>query len=281
MSRGTFSYDYCDTGRICPLAKMYTLGHDYIPASSHAGGLRYHGMNPILSELCNEGLIEAVSVKQTEVFEAAEFFARTEGTLPAPESSHAIKAAIDEAIKCRETGEEKTVTICNRFRYVNRWFSLDQTSGKDYQVSKDFENLKIGDFDFSKLYKEYNIKMISYDSLNGNSQGYVNINNEIALNPLVAHAEKTILHEICHVALGHTTDRKDLERDLKEVEAETTCFIVGTILKFSEDDLSSCRAYIQGWLNGNDLPEKNIKKILATANKILEIGLGKKDKPGE
>ncbi len=109
MSRGTFSYDYCDTGRICPLAKMYTLGHDYIPASSHAGGLRYHGMNPILSELCAEGLIEAVSVKQTEVFEAAEFFARTEGTLPAPESSHAIKAAIDEAIKCRETGEEKTI----------------------------------------------------------------------------------------------------------------------------------------------------------------------------
>ena len=181
-------------------------------------------------------------------------------------------------VKDDETGEEKTVHIASRFKYINRWFSLDQTNGKDLKSADDFAELKIGDFDFSKLYKAYNIKMIKYDSLNGNAQGYVNIKNEIALNPLAQHAEKTILHEICHVALEHTDKRHDLDRDLKEVEAETTCFIVGTILGFNEDDLSSSRAYIQGWLGGNDLPEANIKKILATANKILNIGLGKNDK---
>lgn len=111
LTRGKFAYDYCDTGRLCPLAKMYTLGSDYIPAPNHAGGLRYHGMNGVLSQLYDDGFMEAVSVKQTEVFEAAEYFARIEGILPAPESSHAIKIAIDEAIKCKETGEEKTIVF--------------------------------------------------------------------------------------------------------------------------------------------------------------------------
>ncbi len=111
LTRGKFAYDYCDTGRLCPLAKMYTLGSDYIPAPNHAGGLRYHGMNGVLSQLYDDGLMEAVSVKQTEVFEAAEYFARIEGILPAPESSHAIKVAIDEAMKCKETGEEKTIVF--------------------------------------------------------------------------------------------------------------------------------------------------------------------------
>jgi len=109
FTRGRYAYDYCDTGRICPLAKMYTLGADFIPSASHAGGLRYHGMSPILSELYDQGLLEARSVRQTDVFAAAQYFARTEGILPAPESSHAIRTAIDEAIKCRETGEEKTI----------------------------------------------------------------------------------------------------------------------------------------------------------------------------
>lgn len=111
LTRGAFAYDYCDTGKICPMAKMYTLGCDYIPSASHAGGLRYHGMNPILSKLYDDGILEARSVKQTEVFEAAEMFARVEGTLPAPESSHAIRAAIDEALKCKESGEEKTIVF--------------------------------------------------------------------------------------------------------------------------------------------------------------------------
>ena len=111
LTRGKYAYDFCDTGMICPLAKMYTLGSDYIPAPGHAGGLRYHGMNPMLSQLYDDGLMEAVSVSQTEVFEAAEQFARIEGILPAPESSHAIKVAIDEALKCKETGEEKTIVF--------------------------------------------------------------------------------------------------------------------------------------------------------------------------
>lgn len=111
FTRGRYAYDFCDTGMVCPLAKMYTLGSDFIPAPNHAGGLRYHGMSSVLSQLYDDGLMEAVSVKQTEVFEAAEYFARVEGILPAPESSHAIKVAIDEAKKCIETGEEKTIVF--------------------------------------------------------------------------------------------------------------------------------------------------------------------------
>ena len=111
FTRGVYAYDFCDTGMVCPLAKMYTLGSDFIPSANHAGGLRYHGMSSILSQLYDDGLMEAVSVKQTDVFEAAELFARVEGILPAPESSHAIRVAIDEALKCKETGEEKTIVF--------------------------------------------------------------------------------------------------------------------------------------------------------------------------
>ena len=111
FTRGVFAYDYCDTGMVCPLQKMYTLGSGFIPAANHAGGLRYHGMSGTLSQLYDDGLMEAMSVKQTEVFAAAEYFARIEGILPAPESSHAIKVAMDEAIRCKETGEEKTIVF--------------------------------------------------------------------------------------------------------------------------------------------------------------------------
>ncbi|MBQ8426949.1 MAG: TrpB-like pyridoxal phosphate-dependent enzyme [Clostridia bacterium] len=111
LTRGKYAYDYCDTGKVCPLAKMYTLGSGYIPSSSHSGGLRYHGMTTTLSELYDQGLMEARAVEQTEVFKAAQQFARVEGILPAPESSHAIKVAIDEALKCKETGEEKTIVF--------------------------------------------------------------------------------------------------------------------------------------------------------------------------
>ena len=109
FTRGEYRYDFCDTGKVCPLSKMYTLGSGFIPSSDHAGGLRFHGMSSVLSQLYADGLMEAVSVKQTEVFEAAEYFARVEGILPAPESSHAILAAVNEAKRCRETGEEKTI----------------------------------------------------------------------------------------------------------------------------------------------------------------------------
>lgn len=111
FTRGKFAYDFCDTGMICPLAKMYTLGSQFIPSANHAGGLRFHGMSTIMSQLYHDGYFEARSVEQTSVFEAATLFARVEGTLPAPESSHAIRVAIDEALKCKETGEEKTIVF--------------------------------------------------------------------------------------------------------------------------------------------------------------------------
>ena len=111
LTRGRYAYDFFDTGKVCPLAKMYTLGSGFIPSANHAGGLRYHGMSPVLSELYDQGMMRAISVEQTSVFAAAELFARVEGILPAPESSHAIRAAIDEALRCKETGEEKTIVF--------------------------------------------------------------------------------------------------------------------------------------------------------------------------
>ncbi len=111
LTRGKYVYDFCDTGKVCPLAKMYTLGSGFMPAPNHAGGLRYHGMSSVVSQLYDDGLLEAVSVEQTAVFRAAEQFARVEGILPAPESAHAIKVAMDEAVKCKETGEEKTIVF--------------------------------------------------------------------------------------------------------------------------------------------------------------------------
>ena len=135
FTRGKFAYDFCDTGMVCPLAKMYTLGYGFIPSANHAGGLRYHGMSPVLSQLYADGLMEAVSVEQTKVFEAAEQFARTEGILPAPESSHAIRAAIDEALRCKETGEEKTIL-----------FGLTGTGYFDMYAYEKFNDGRMTDF---------------------------------------------------------------------------------------------------------------------------------------
>lgn len=129
FTRGEYRYDFCDTGKVCPLAKMYTLGSGFIPSPNHAGGLRFHGMSSTLSELYHQGLMEARSYEQTEVFEAAELFARTEGILPAPESSHAIKAAMDEAIRCKETGEKKTIV-----------FGLTGTGYFDLKAYEQFNN---------------------------------------------------------------------------------------------------------------------------------------------
>jgi len=111
LTRGVYAYDFCDTGKVCPLAKMYTLGSGFIPSANHAGGLRYHGMSSTVSELYDQGYLKARSVEQTEVFKAAQMFAKVEGILPAPESSHAIRVAIDEALKCKETGEEKNIVF--------------------------------------------------------------------------------------------------------------------------------------------------------------------------
>lgn len=111
LTRGVYAYDFCDTGKVCPLAKMYTLGSGFIPSASHAGGLRYHGMSSVVSELYDQGFLTARSVEQTEVFKAAQMFAKVEGILPAPESSHAIKVAIDEALRCKESGESKNIVF--------------------------------------------------------------------------------------------------------------------------------------------------------------------------
>ena len=135
LTRGKFAYDFCDTGKVCPLAKMYTLGSGFIPAPNHAGGLRYHGMSSILSQLYHDGYMEATSVYQTDVFKAAERFARVEGILPAPESSHAIKVAIDEALKCKETGEEKTIL-----------FGLTGTGYFDMVAYEKFHNGEMTDY---------------------------------------------------------------------------------------------------------------------------------------
>ena len=135
FTRGKFAYDFCDTGKVCPLAKMYTLGSGFIPSANHAGGLRYHGMSTVLSQLYHDGLLEARSVEQTSVFEAAEQFARIEGILPAPESSHAIRAAIDEALKCKETGEEKTIV-----------FGLTGTGYFDMVAYENFHDGKMTDY---------------------------------------------------------------------------------------------------------------------------------------
>ena len=135
LTRGAYAYDFCDTGMVCPLAKMYTLGSGFIPSPNHAGGLRYHGMSSTLSELYHQGLMEATSVVQTAVFEAAEYFARVEGILPAPESSHAIRVAIDEALKCKETGEEKTIV-----------FGLTGTGYFDMVAYEKFHDGKMNDY---------------------------------------------------------------------------------------------------------------------------------------
>ena len=135
FTRGRYMYDFCDTGMICPLAKMYTLGSGFIPSANHAGGLRFHGMSSTLSELYDQGLMEARAVEQTEVFAAAEQFARIEGILPAPESSHAIKVAIDEALKCKETGEEKTIL-----------FGLTGTGYFDMVAYQRFNNGEMSDY---------------------------------------------------------------------------------------------------------------------------------------
>ena len=135
FTRGVYAYDFCDTGKVCPLAKMYTLGSSFIPSPNHAGGLRYHGMSSILSQLYDDGLIEARSAEQSSVFKAAEFFARCEGILPAPESSHAIKAAIDEAELCKETGEAKTIV-----------FGLTGTGYFDMTAYQNFNDGKMSDY---------------------------------------------------------------------------------------------------------------------------------------
>jgi len=145
FTRGKYAYDYCDTGRITPLAKMYTLGASFIPSPNHSGGLRYHGMSPILSKLYHDGFMQARAVEQTKVFEAATFFARSEGILPAPESAHAIRVAIDEALRCKESGEKKTILFClSGTGYFDMAAYTDFNTGKMHDYIPTDEDLQKG-----------------------------------------------------------------------------------------------------------------------------------------
>ena len=164
------------------------------------------------------------------------------------------------------------------FTLKPRWFALSQTNGKEL---KQAEHVKIGEFDFDKVYKLYNIKIVPFDKLNGNSQGFARHGSEhaIALNPLVEDAEMTLLHEIAHVALGHTTDRKDLCHALKEIEVESVAYIVGNITGIDEDALARSRGYIQSYIKElkqdfKSLPKANVEKIMSVASKIINTGLG-------
>lgn len=149
LTRGRYAYDYGDIGKVTPLMKMYTLGSGFMPSANHAGGLRYHGMNPTVSKLYHDGYIRAVSYEQTKIFEAAKEFARVEGYLPAPESSHAIRAAMDEALRCRKTGEKKKILFClTGTGYFDLAGYMKYNSGEmsdytptDEELKKGFESL--------------------------------------------------------------------------------------------------------------------------------------------
>jgi tryptophan synthase beta chain len=148
MTRGRYAYDFCDTGMVTPLAKMYTLGHDFMPSPIHAGGLRYHGMSPILSQLYEDGLMEARTATQSSVFQAAEVFARTEGIVPAPESTHAIAATIREAKKCKETGEKKVILF-----NLSGHGLIDMPS-YDQFINGDLRNYTVTDEEISNYLKD-------------------------------------------------------------------------------------------------------------------------------
>ena len=156
------------------------------------------------------------------------------------------------------------------FRYLPRWFALSQTNGKEFKVEK--ANIK--GFDLNKVYKKFGIEIVPFDMINGNCQGFaVAQDKKLAINPVAQHPEMTILHEVAHIALEH--DKVDFGRGLKECEAETVAYIVGSILDFDDKLLSDSRGYVQGWFKENEIPDKNASRIMKVANDILKAGLGK------
>ena len=171
------------------------------------------------------------------------------------------------------TGEEKITSIFTKYKYVNRWFAMSQTEGKDFNPA----TATLGDFDFSKVYKELKIKLIPFEKINGNVQGYAyTAKKELAINPIAQDPEMTILHEVAHIALEH--DKADYSKELIEFEAEAVSYICGSILGLPEEQLAHSRAYCQSWFKGNDVPEKNGKNITRIAQLILDYGTGKKKK---
>ena len=182
-------------------------------------------------------------------------------------------------VKDSATGEEKTVSTLVGFKFMKGAFSFDQTDpiqGKDYKAT----DFKIPNFDFNKVYDFYGIKLVPFEKVNGNIQGYANTKERtLAINPVAEEPEMTILHEIAHIALKHF--EVDYGNDLKELEAEAVAYIVGSVLGLSEENLSHSRGYIQGWFKGNEVPEQHAKNIMSKAQKILELGMGKANIKGE
>ena len=172
------------------------------------------------------------------------------------------KKVIDEV-----TGEETKKHISG-FKFVNHWFALSQTHGETIKL----DDIKINNFDIKKVLKTFDIKETKFDHINGNVQGFARVKEkELAINPLAQHCEMTILHEIAHIVCEH--DKRDISKDLKELEAETVAYIVGSVLGFDEKQLSDSRGYVQNWFKGNEIPPKNAEKIMSVADKILKAGL--------
>jgi len=171
-----------------------------------------------------------------------------------------------------ETGKKEKIKVLSHFKYCPNWYSLEQTEGKEFNA----KTCTITDFDFDKVYKKYNIEIVDFEELNGNIQGYAKVkNNKLAINPIAEHPEMTILHEVAHIAFKH--DKVTYGSRLKEVEAEAVAYIVGAILKFSDEQLSSSRGYIQSWLgDGCELPKENAENIFRIAKDILNAGCTKK-----
>ena len=172
-----------------------------------------------------------------------------------------------------ENGEEHIYQTPVRFGFKNRWFALSQTDGEEVKA----EELKLPNFDFNKVYNFYGIKIIPFEKINGNVQGYARtLERELAINPLAEEPEMTILHEVAHIALNHCEAKYG--NDLKELEAEAVAYIVGSVLKLSEEQLSHSRGYIQGWFKGNEVPADSAKRIMKVANKIIDLGYDGKQK---
>ena len=169
-----------------------------------------------------------------------------------------------------ENGEEKVVSCFTRFGFKKRWFAMSQTTGAEVKADK----LNLPNFDFNKVYDFYGIKLVEFEKLNGNVQGYANTKERtLAINPIAEDPEMTILHEVAHIALNHC--EVDYSANIKELEAEAVAYIVGSVLEVNEEQLSHSRGYIQGWFKGNEVPEKHAKNIMKIAQKILDLGYGK------
>lgn len=184
-----------------------------------------------------------------------------------------IKKEIEDA----ETGEKKTIQTAMRFKYLPRWFAYSQTEAMQEAGEAKADEYKIPDFDFNKVYEGLGIKLVEFKKVNGNIQGYADLEkNELAINPMAEDVAMTILHEVTHLILHRDEEKAEKNNALKELEAETTAYICGSVLGLSDEETERSRGYVQSFFKGNEIPEKNAKNIMKAAQKILSLGLGEK-----